>query len=351
MKDSQLWLYDYERCAMGAAGGVVAAGEEAAVGRVAAEGGQTAAGSGVAAKKEMATAGDTVGAREGFAGAGLRRYGVLGIDEAGRGSLAGPVVAAAAYLLPQAYEDARLRDTCHLIDDSKKLNRAQRDTLFAQLANWRAVGLLRIAAGEASVAEIEAHNIVGATALAMRRAVAALELPFELPAGECVKVGGKRASPQRTAQASASVQPELFAAESVKLIRRASVATLDTAALPPQVSIAPCRKHPKEHHPNAALPPHVWVDGLPMPKRLPWAHAGIISGDAASLAIAMASIWAKVSRDRLLGQLATEFPYYGWETNAGYGTASHKQALSAHGACHHHRPKFLRKLGLHGSRK
>lgn len=344
MKDSRLWLYDYERCALGAAGGDAGAGEAAGGGAVVGEK-MAATGASVAVKKEMAAAADAVGARGGVAGAGLSRYGVLGIDEAGRGSLAGPVVAAAAYLVPQAYQDVRVREACHPIDDSKKLNRTQRDALFELLASWRAAGLLRIAAGEASVAEIEAHNIIGATALAMRRAVAALELPFELPAGECVKVGGKRAASRRSNAATAALtQPELFATDGAHAatdgthaatggVRAATGETAAAASVAGQAGALP--------------PPHVWVDGLPMPERLPWAHAGVIGGDGASLAIAMASIWAKVSRDRLLSQLALEFPHYGWEANAGYGTAAHKKALHAQGACQHHRAKFLRKLGLH----
>ncbi|MFC3675943.1 ribonuclease HII [Ferrovibrio xuzhouensis] len=86
---------------------------------------------------------------------------VCGIDEAGRGPWAGPVVAAAAILDP-----ARLPPG---IDDSKKLTAARREALFAAVLASASIGI-----GAASVAEIERLNILGATLLAMRRAVAAL---------------------------------------------------------------------------------------------------------------------------------------------------------------------------------
>jgi ribonuclease HII len=85
---------------------------------------------------------------------------VIGVDEAGRGPLAGSVVAAAA-LLPQDFTHSRLTD-------SKKLNHAHREDLYAELqANTQ----VRLAWAEASVAEIDSLNILKATHLAMRRAV------------------------------------------------------------------------------------------------------------------------------------------------------------------------------------
>jgi ribonuclease HII len=86
---------------------------------------------------------------------------VCGIDEVGRGPLAGPVVAAAVILDPSAIPEG--------LDDSKRLPAPRRDELAAEL---RRVAL--VAVGIASVAEIEAMNILQASFLAMRRAVAAL---------------------------------------------------------------------------------------------------------------------------------------------------------------------------------
>ena len=96
---------------------------------------------------------------------------VIGLDEAGRGPWAGPVVAAAVWLDPERLP-AALRDG---LDDSKKLSAARRDTLFAALL---APGPdeAAIAPAEASVAEIDTLNILQASLLAMQRAAAALSL-------------------------------------------------------------------------------------------------------------------------------------------------------------------------------
>lgn len=88
---------------------------------------------------------------------------IIGVDEAGRGPLAGPVVAAATLL--KKY-DASLKE----IQDSKKLTEKKRETLFSMIPNYFYVGI-----GRASVEEIEAYNILNATFLAMRRAITQLE--------------------------------------------------------------------------------------------------------------------------------------------------------------------------------
>jgi ribonuclease HII len=95
---------------------------------------------------------------------------VAGIDEAGRGPLAGPVVAAAV-VLPRRVPAA----LSGLLDDSKKLSRESREAAFAALMRARAAGRVEIAAGAASVTEISRINILHASLLAMRRAV--LRLP------------------------------------------------------------------------------------------------------------------------------------------------------------------------------
>lgn len=93
---------------------------------------------------------------------------VCGVDEAGRGPWAGPVVAGAVVLAP-----ARLpADLAGRLDDSKKLNRATRAALFEALT-----GIAHVGVGVASVAEIDATNILAATLLAMRRAVESLPAP------------------------------------------------------------------------------------------------------------------------------------------------------------------------------
>ena len=180
---------------------------------------------------------------------------VAGVDEAGRGPLAGPVVAAAV-VLPAAGLPAALAGA---IDDSKALSAARRAALRPAIAAACAVGI-----GAASVAEIDALNILQATFLAMRRAIAAL--------------------PRR--------------------------------------------------------PAVVLIDGNRLPPRLPCPGRTVVHGDRLSLSIAAASIVAKVTRDRAMARLAAVHPGYGWERNAGYGTAEHLAALGRLGVTPHHRRSF-----------
>ena len=181
---------------------------------------------------------------------------VVGIDEAGRGPWAGPVVAAAALL----DHDTLGQDLVTGLDDSKALTPMKRDTLFdALMVSAAAV----TGVGMASVEEIDAVNILQATHLAMARALDQLGVPVGL-----ALVDGNRAPP------------------------------------------------------------------LPCPVRT------VIKGDSRSLSIAAASIVAKVTRDRLMGNLAEQFPGYGWETNQGYGTPAHRHALDHLGVTLHHRKSY-----------
>lgn len=179
---------------------------------------------------------------------------VAGIDEVGRGPLAGPVIAAAVILDP-ATLPGRLMDE---LDDSKKLSRAKREALATLVLESCICGF-----GEASVAEIDRLNILKATFLAMERAVAALGQPID----------------------------------------------------------------------------HALVDGNQKPP-LGCAVQCVIGGDGLSLSIAAASVIAKVRRDRIMAELAAAHPGYGWETNAGYGTAEHLTALRRLGPTPHHRNSF-----------
>jgi len=87
-------------------------------------------------------------------------------------------------------------------------------------------------------------------------------------------------------------------------------------------------------------PDHILIDGNMIPKGLTTSAEAVVKGDGRSLSIAAASIIAKVTRDRIMGDLAIEFPGYGWEKNAGYGTKQHLEALRALGVTPHHRRSF-----------
>ena len=176
---------------------------------------------------------------------------IAGVDEVGRGPLAGPVIAAAVIL-----DAARIPEG---LNDSKKLTARRREALAEQIRDVAQVGI-----GAASVEEIDRLNILRAAHLAMLRAVAALP----------------------------------------------------------------------------AAPEHVLLDGNLIPRDAPWPATAVIGGDARSLSIAAASIVAKVHRDRIMGDLAQQYPGYGWETNMGYPSKSHRSALRDLGVTPHHRRSF-----------
>ncbi|MBL4666530.1 MAG: ribonuclease HII [Sneathiella sp.] len=175
---------------------------------------------------------------------------VAGIDEVGRGPFAGPVVAAAVILDQSNYPMG--------MNDSKKLSKGKREILFEQILATSEVGI-----GEASPEEIDEHNILQATFIAMKRALQNLDI----------------------------------------------------------------------------IPAALLVDGNRDPK-LGRPTQLIVKGDSISLSISAASIVAKVTRDRKMCALSELYPHYGWERNAGYGTAEHRKGLSLYGVTPQHRRSF-----------
>lgn len=176
---------------------------------------------------------------------------IAGVDEVGRGPLAGPVLAAAVILDPERIPDG--------LNDSKMLTAKRREALDVSIRETAVFAI-----GIASVEEIDAINILNASHLAMVRAIAALPVAAD----------------------------------------------------------------------------HLLIDGNRMPPGLPCAARTIIGGDALCLSIAAASIVAKVARDRIMVDLAQQHPGYGWERNAGYATADHREALKNLGVTAAHRRSF-----------
>ena len=86
-------------------------------------------------------------------------------------------------------------------------------------------------------------------------------------------------------------------------------------------------------------PDYLLVDGSHLPKTN-FEEKCVVRGDSISYSIAAASVIAKVKRDKLMSELSLECPGYGWETNAGYGTKTHQEALLIHGVTKHHRKSF-----------
>ena len=176
---------------------------------------------------------------------------VVGLDEAGRGPLCGPVVAAAVVFTN------RNVDIPVVIRDSKQMTPKQRAAAYDWIINntiW--------AVAECSPSEIDELNILWASMMAMKRAFDKLQCDAE----------------------------------------------------------------------------YCLVDGNRLPNGLN--GMSVVKGDAKSISIAAASILAKETRDRIMHELAQQFPQYGWDKNAGYPTKSHLQAIEKYGINQHYRKSF-----------
>lgn len=180
---------------------------------------------------------------------------IAGVDEVGRGPLAGPVVAAAV-ILPEDFDVPG-------VDDSKKLSEKKREELF-DIITERAVAY---GIGMADHSIIDEINILQATKLAMKDAITGLEQ-----------------------------QPDYILFDAMR------------------------------------------IDDLETPQE------SVIKGDSKVLAVAAASIVAKVTRDRMMVEYSNEYPGYAFEKNKGYGTKAHYEGLREHGMCPIHRRTFLKNL-------
>lgn len=227
---------------------------------------------------------------------GYRR--IVGVDEAGCGALAGPVVAAAV-IFPV---DSRIGG----IRDSKLLSERRREELFPVIVER----VVAWAVGMASVEEIATLNIRGANLLAMRRAVEAVEIQL-CPIG---KRSERPIMSDRTKLVRAS-------AADIRRAKRDDIGHNCISGSVPSVD-------------------YVLVDAWTIPG-ITIPQCGIIRGDRTVKSIAAASIIAKVTRDRLMAELSRAFPQYGFEIHKGYGTKAHREAIAEHGPCVHHRLTFL----------
>lgn len=179
---------------------------------------------------------------------------ICGVDEVGRGPLAGPVVAGAVILPP----DCRIL----YINDSKKLSAKRREELYDEILEKAVAAEIGIVSWE----RIDEINILQATYEAMRQAISKLK-----------------------------VQPDCLLNDAVVI-------------------------------------PDLLVQQVP-----------IIKGDSKSQSIAAASIVAKVYRDRLMDDYAKQYPEYAFDSNKGYGTAAHIEAIKKYGPCPIHRRTFITK--------
>ena len=188
---------------------------------------------------------------------------IAGVDEVGRGPLAGPVVTAAV-VLPEDFDVLG-------VDDSKKLSEKRREELYDAIIE----GCVAYGIGMENHQVIDEINILQATKRAMKRALV-----------DCEK--------------------RLMEAQG----RKIDYVLLDAVKL----------------------------DNITRPQ------TSYIKGDSKVLAIAAASIIAKVTRDRMMVEYAEQYPGYAFEKNKGYGTAAHYEGIRQYGTCPIHRLTFLKTI-------
>ena len=175
---------------------------------------------------------------------------IAGIDEVGRGPLAGPVVAAAVIL----------KEDCYIpgLTDSKKLTASMRERFYDMIHEQAAA----IGVGIVSPSIIDEINIYEATKVAMSKAIENL----------------------------------------------------------------------------SKTPTYLLLDAMKLNVQIP--QTSIIKGDSQSISIAASSVIAKVTRDRIMVDIANQYPEYGFDQHMGYGTKQHLEALNIHGVTEHHRKSF-----------
>ena len=221
---------------------------------------------------------------EPFDWASLAPHPIVGLDEVGRGCLAGPVYAAAAIVPLDCVE--RLQKLG--VTDSKLLSSSKRDDLALEIQ-----ACCQVAVGFATSEEIDQINILQASFLAMRRALIALEMKhFESESG------------------FESAHFIVDGHQRIPMLGQGLAHEKDLASRPRFERYAKIQQ------------------------------TTIIKGDLRALPIAAASIVAKVTRDRLMIEAALEYPQYGFEKHKGYAAPIHRKAIEEHGPTQLHRKTF-----------
>ena len=216
---------------------------------------------------------------------------ILGVDEAGRGPLAGPVVVAACQL-PAVVPKALREVVC----DSKKIAKeANREAVFEKLKDAEG---FRWTYAVVSAAHIDSRNILNATLDGMSR---------------CCSIfisGAKQPGRRRVCRTSLCTSP-----------------------------LSSC--HTVPHHPiDPAKNVFAFIDGNKIPSNLSCEAEAVVKGDATEMCISVASIIAKVVRDRIMHALCKEFPVYNFSVHKGYPTETHRERIMKHGVCADHRRSY-----------
>lgn len=271
---------------------------------------------------------------------------IVGFDEVGRGSLAGPVMVGAAAFLPGSLKGAE-RNVPAGLNDSKLLTEHRREAMFDALAAW----CDGYAIGAASNEEIDEWGISHALGIAALRALAQVELQLgERLQGHGARDGVDRGSGEAGAVSAAprlplgdvAIQPELGLG--VDALVGQSTEDVDGgvgdvhsgsrgSGVWEGIRVGAILDGPHDYitkalgtfeAPDVPVPAHVVTK---------------VKGDRACYSVACAAVLAKVTRDRLMEELGErpEYAVYGWQRNKGYGSKEHRDAIAAHGPSDLHR--------------
>jgi ribonuclease HII len=210
---------------------------------------------------------------------------IIGIDEVGRGPIAGPVAVGAFLCMPEFFDsiaiDVPLRD-------SKKLTKQQREKWFEYLKGEKEKGNCDFAVSMVSAEWIDKVGIVRSIQKALDRSLGEVAKRNSLNSSRFTPEG-----PYATPNSENYVSLDIF---------------LDGGL-----------KAPKEYENQQT----------------------VIKGDELHPVISCASIVAKVSRDKVMADYAKDYPEYRFENHAGYGTKAHYTAIKKHGVTVLHRKSFL----------
>ncbi|MFW5887528.1 MAG: ribonuclease HII [Bacteriovoracia bacterium] len=197
---------------------------------------------------------------------------VVGIDEVGRGPVAGPVTVCAVLMTESSYKDFKENEICQKLRDSKKLSEKRREEWLDRIIVWQKEGMLDFAVFNLSAEAIDKFGITSAIQKCLNKCLEKLEVPVAHNLAQILLDGSL-------------IAPDKFENQRT-----------------------------------------------------------IIGGDASEPIIALASIVAKVNRDRYMIEKSIEFPEYGLDRHKGYGTSAHMKAIEKYGLSNFHRRTFLKRF-------
>ncbi len=197
---------------------------------------------------------------------------IIGIDEVGRGPVAGPVTVCAVLMTEDAYKSFKKNELCQKLRDSKKLSPKKRQEWFNRVKKWQKDGMLDFAVFNLSASAIDKFGISSAIQKCLNKCLEELDVPF-----------GKDRS-------------------------------------------------------------QILLDGRLLAPDKYQNQKTIIGGDASEPIISLASIIAKVKRDKYMIEKSEQYSEYEFDKHKGYGTSAHMKAIEKYGLSNFHRKSFLKRF-------